>query len=256
LSTSIDIQRAAGIVSIALARPELHNAFDETLVAELTTALASLAADDSVRALVLTGLGNTFSAGADLEWMRRMAKASHEDNLEDALRLGVLLRALAHFPRPVLARVNGSAYGGGVGLIACCDIAIGVESAKFALSEVKLGLAPAMISPYVMAAIGARQARRFFLSGEVFDAAEATRIGLLHQCVAASELDAMLERQLHFLLKGGPAAQAECKRLILDEAMFDERHAELIARLRASPEGQEGMAAFLERRAPGWTKRS
>lgn len=255
LSTTLDIGHSAGIVRIALARPEVHNAFDDTLVAELTTALESLTRDDAVRALVLTGLGNTFSAGADLEWMRRMAGASHEDNLEDALRLGALLRALAHFPRPVLARVNGSAYGGGVGLIACCDIAIGVEGAKFALSEVKLGLAPAMISPYVVAAIGARQARRYFLSGEVFDAAEATRIGLLHQCVPASELDATLERQLHFLLKGGPAAQAECKRLILDEALFDERHAELIARLRASPEGQEGIGAFLERRPPDWARR-
>lgn len=257
----IDIERDAGVARIALARPEVHNAFDDALIAELTQALDALAGDDGVRALVLTGRGSTFSAGADLQWMRRMVDADRDANHADALRLATLLRRLAFFPRPVIARVNGSAYGGGVGLVACCDIAIGTEEAKFALSEVKLGLAPATIAPWVVAAIGVRQARRLFLSGEVFGAGEALRIGLLHQCVAASELDAAVDRQLHFLRKGGPQAQVECKRLAWRIAgltpqsaeALDADNADLIARLRVSPEGQEGLAAFLDKRKPAWT---
>lgn len=168
---------ARGVAKLTLNRPEKHNAFDDGLIASLTGKLEALAADESVRAVVLTGAGATFSAGADLNWMRGMAAASEAENREDARRLAKMLRTLNFFPKPTLARVNGAAYGGGIGLVACCDIAIGVEGAKFAFSEVKLGLAPATIAPYVVTAIGVRQARRLFVNGEIFDATEAARIG-------------------------------------------------------------------------------
>jgi methylglutaconyl-CoA hydratase len=190
-----------------------------------------------------------------------MADADEAENREDSLRLARLMRMLNFLPKPTIARVNGAAYGGGVGLVACCDIAIGVEGAKFALSEVKLGLVPAVISPYVIAAIGARHARRLFISGEVFDAAEATRIGLLHEYVAPAALDERIERALHFLAKGGPLAQDEAKQLALRTAgmtpesaeRIDAENAALIARLRVSPEGQHGLGAFLDKRAPDWS---
>jgi methylglutaconyl-CoA hydratase len=260
VNAAIRVQITGAVARVALARPQLHNAFDDALIAELTLALEQLGAADAVRAVVLTGEGATFSAGADLNWMRRMAAASEAENRRDALDLARLMRTLNFLPKPTIARVNGSAYGGGVGLIACCDHAIGVEQAKFALSEVKLGLVPAVISPYVVAAIGARAARRWFVSGEVFDAAEVHRIGLLHQCVAAAELDAAVDRALHFLAKGGPIAQREAKALALRAAgatsdaqlELDSANADLIARLRVSPEGQEGLGAFLDKRAPRW----
>ena len=233
---------------IALNRPDVHNAFDDGLIAELTAALVEAGRDDAVRAVVLTGTGASFSAGADLHWMRGMAAASEEDNREDSLRLAAL------------ARVNGAAYGGGVGLVAACDIAIGAEGAKFGLTEVKLGLVPAVISPYVVAAIGVRQARRLFLTGEVFDAAEACRIGLLHRVVPADALDDAVEFTLKLLAKAGPQAQREAKQLALrmggiderDAGRIDAQNAELIARLRVSAEGQEGLGAFLDKRAPAW----
>lgn len=258
--TAIKLDRTGPIVRLALARPAVHNAFDDALIAELTAALETVEADDGVRAVVLTGEGATFSAGADLNWMRRMAAASEQDNLEDSLRLAKLMHRLCFLGKPTLARVNGSAYGGGVGLIACCDIAIGVEGAKFALSEVRLGLVPAVIAPYVVAAIGARQARRYFLGGEVFDAAEARRIGLLHECVDGGVLDEAVEKQLHWLAKGSPLAQREAKALALRiggmtrerAERLDAKNAALIARLRVSPEGQEGLTAFLDKRPPRW----
>jgi methylglutaconyl-CoA hydratase len=193
--------------------------------------------------------------------MRGMAMASEADNLTDSMRLARLMRSLNFLSKPSIARVNGSAYGGGVGLVACCDIAIGVESAKFSLSEVKLGLVPAVISPYVVNAIGARHSRHLFLSAEVIDAREAERIGLLHRCVAGKDLDEAVERQLHWLAKGGPTAQHEAKALALrisgmtrpDCERIDAENAALIARLRVSPEGQEGLGAFLDKRAPRWT---
>jgi methylglutaconyl-CoA hydratase len=259
-SPTVRVERRGQIAWVRMARPEVHNAFDARLVAELTAVLAALGADPEVRAVVLTGDGSTFSAGADLHWMRGMAAASEAENRQDSLRLAALMRTLNFLPKPTLARVNGSAYGGGVGLVACCDLAIGMEGAKFSLSEVKLGLVPAVISPYVSAAVGARQARRLFLSAEVIDASEALRIGLLHQCVPASELDAAVDRSLHWLGKGGPIAQHEAKRLALRQAGMtegealaeDERNAALIAALRVSPEGQEGLTAFLDKRAPRW----
>jgi methylglutaconyl-CoA hydratase len=260
MSDSIRISRQDGTCEIRLDRAPVHNAFDDRLIAELTAALDDAAADDAVRAVVLTGEGSTFSAGADLNWMRAMASASESENREDSLRLARLMRTLNFLPKPTVARVNGSAYGGGVGLIACCDIAIGVEGAKFSLSEAKLGLVPAVISPYVVAAIGVRQARRLFVSAEVFDADEALRIGLLHQRVATGELDATVERNLHFLRKCGPLAQAGAKQLALRMAgttlasaeTVDAENAALIARLRVSAEGQEGLTAFLDKRAPRW----
>lgn len=257
---SIDIRRAGPIASVILDRAEVHNAFDDTLIADLTRVLAQLEADPTVRIVVLTGAGSTFSAGADLNWMRRMATADEATNRADAEGLARLMRTLNFLGKPTIARVNGAAYGGGVGLLACCDLAIGVDSAKFALSEVKLGLVPAVISPYVVAAIGARHARRYFVSGEVFDATEAHRIGLLHQVGGLDELDAAIERAVHFLLKGGPVAQREAKRLALEmggataeaAVAIDSANAALIARLRVSPEGQEGIGAFLDKRAAGW----
>ena len=261
---TVTLERQGATAWIRMQRPEVHNAFDARLVAELTEAVAECGADPAVRALVLTGAGATFSAGADLNWMREMAAASEDENRADSLRLARLMRTLDTLPKPTLARVNGSAYGGGVGLVACCDIAIGVDGAKFSLSEVKLGLVPAVISPYVIAAVGARQARRLFLGAEVFDAAEALRIGLLHHCVPASELDAAIDRSLHWLGKGGPVAQAQAKRLALRQsghdqesaAATDEANAALIAALRVSPEGQEGLGAFLDKRAPSWVRGS
>lgn len=262
MTASIALARRGAVAEITLQRPQVHNAFDDALIAELTDALCTLDDDATVRAVVLTGAGASFSAGADLNWMRGMAAAGEEENRADSLRLAALMRTLNFLSKPTLARVNGAAYGGGVGLVACCDAAIGVEGAKFALSEVKLGLVPAVISPYVIAAIGVRHARRLFLSGEVFDAAEAARIGLLHQVVPGAELDAAVDRALHWLAKGGPQAQREAKRLALRAAgmtpeaqqRIDEDNAALIARLRVSAEGQEGLGAFLDKHPPRWAR--
>lgn len=259
--SAILVTDRAAIRQIALNRPDVHNAFDDGLIAELTSALVEAGRAEAVRAVVLTGTGASFSAGADLNWMRGMATASEQENREDSLRLAALVRTLQFLPKPTVARVNGAAYGGGVGLIAACDIAIGAEGARFGLTEVKLGLVPAVISPYVVAAIGVRQARRLFLTGEIIDAAEASRIGLLHQVVAADALDEAVDLALKLLAKAGPQAQREAKQLALrmggineqDAGRIDAENAELIARLRVSAEGQEGLGAFLDKRAPAWT---
>ncbi|HET7569757.1 MAG TPA: enoyl-CoA hydratase-related protein [Gammaproteobacteria bacterium] len=253
-----------GIATLTLNRPNIHNAFDDALIAQLTEYLAELNGRDDIRAVVLTGAGKSFSAGADLNWMRGMAAASEQENREDSLRLAALMRTLNFLSKPTIARVNGAAFGGGVGLVACCDIAIGIEGAKFALSEVKLGLVPAVIAPYVVAAIGARHARRLFISGEVIYAAEAARLGLLHHFVPAGELDDAVDRSLHYLAKGGPVAQREAKQLALAMAgmtepraqQTDAANAELIARLRVSEEGQRGISAFLDKRPPSWDKQA
>ncbi|HEX7128548.1 MAG TPA: enoyl-CoA hydratase-related protein [Rhodanobacteraceae bacterium] len=260
MDDAVLLERKGTLARITLNRPQVHNAFDDALVASLQAVLDEAANDDHVRFVLLTGAGKSFSAGADLNWMRGMAQASEADNRADSRRLAALMRTLDFFPKPTIARVNGAAYGGGVGLVACCDIAIGVHGAKFSLSEVKLGLVPAVISPYVIAAIGARHARRLFVTGEIFEAEHAARIGLLHEAVAPAELDAAVDRVLHFLGKGGPLAQREAKRLALRvggmdadaAAALDERNAELIARLRVSEEGQHGLGAFLDKRAPRW----
>ncbi len=249
----------AGIARLTLARAEVHNAFDDALIAELTAHLERLANEIDVRVLVLSGDGASFSAGADLNWMRRMASLDEAQNRDDARGLARLMRVLREFPAPTVARVNGSAFGGGVGLVACCDIAIAVDSAKFGLTEVKLGLVPAAISPHVLDAIGPRQASRYFLTGELFDAANALRIGLVHEVVAAEQLDDAVAAVLKPLRQAGPAATREAKALLRRLAIsgtgadgIDEANATLIARLRVSPEGQEGLSAFLDKRKPAW----
>ncbi len=249
---------SGGVARLRLNRPALHNAFDADLIAALTTALIAAGDDPAVRVVVLEGEGASFSAGADLNWMRGIAAASEAANREDALALARLMRTLDGLPKPTIARVHGAAFGGGVGLIACCDIAIGVPEAKFGLTESRLGLLPAVISPYVIAAIGSRQARRWFATAETFDAATALRIGLLHRVVPADELDAALQEQIDLLCRAGPIASGSAKALIRrisaggDPAATDEANARLIASLRTSDEGQEGIGAFLAKRKSRW----
>ena len=256
--TTLRLEHTGAVARLRLHRPQLHNAFDASLIAAMTTALQQLAGDASVRVVVLEGAGASFSAGADLNWMRGMAAASETANRDDALALAHLMRSLDELPKPTIARVHGAAFGGGVGLVACCDIAIGSVDARFGLTESKLGLLPAVISPYVIAAIGARHARRYFASAEIFDAAQAHRIGLLHEVVAADVLDAAVDQQIAWLLKAGPIASAQAKALVRsldaqsDRDAIDSANADLIARLRVSPEGQEGLSAFLDKRAPDW----
>ena len=257
-SPAICTRRSERVVRIELQRAALHNAFDDGLIAELGAAIDAASADESLSVLVLSGQGPSFSAGADLNWMRRMATASEDENRADAEQLARLLRALAYCPLTTIARVNGAAFGGGVGLIAACDLAITVDSARFGLSETRLGLVPAVISPYVIDAIGVRAARRYFQTGETFDAATALRLGLVQELVTIDQLDPAVERQIERLLDNGPRALREAKRLALRvggrslEAAqaLDQENATLIARLRVSPEGQEGLSAFLEKRKP------
>src|ERR1700730_4519324 len=258
---TIDIAIRSSIALVTLNRPEVHNAFDETLIAELTQALRALGADDAVRAVVLMGAGASFCAGADLKWMEKMAGFSKAQNLADAKALAPMLSTLNELPKPPVARVHGAAFGGGVGLVACCDIAIGAQDATFALSEAKLGLIPATISPYVIEAVGARAARRYFLSGERFSAAEAFRLGLLHDLAQASELDDRINELLGFLAPAGPRAQAECKALIravahrpIGAAVISDT-AVGIAKVRAAAEAKEGVAAFLGKRRAAWVPR-
>ena len=258
VSQALLSHREDGVARLQLNRPELHNAFDAGLIADLTVALEALANDSTVRVVLLEGAGASFSAGADLNWMRGMAAASEADNRQDALALARLMRTLDELPKPTIARVHGAAFGGGVGLVACCDIAIGVPEAKFGLTESRLGMLPAVISPYVIAAIGGRNARRYFASAEVFDGAEALRIGLLHQLIEPGELDSAVQKQVDLLRKAGPIASATAKRLVrevlahTDVVRHDADNAALIARLRVSPEGQEGLSAFLDKRKPSW----
>jgi len=249
-----------GIARITLTRAKVHNAFNDTLIAELTAVLAGFATDPRVRMVVLGAQGRNFSAGADLNWMQRMAGHSEAENLKDARALAALMRTLNTLPKPTIALVQGAAIGGGVGLVACCDIAIAAETANFALSEVKLGLSPAVISPYVIAAMGARAARRYFLTAETFTAREAHALGLVQLVVPDEALEDAGARILRHLAKGGPMAQAATKDLIftvagrpLDDALVEET-AVRIARLRASDEGRQGIAAFLAKRKPSWIK--
>ncbi len=257
----ITVLSASGVARLTLNRAERHNAFDDALVAALNEALAAWSSDPRVRVLVLDANGPSFSAGADLDWMRRTVDYSEAENLQDARALARLLQQLDEFPAPTLALVQGSAYGGGVGLVAACDVALAVETARFALTEVRLGLVPAVISPYVMAAMGARACRRYMLSAEVFDARAGLSLGLLHEVVGGGELAAAGERVIDALLAAAPDAQRIAKRLIArvagesgaaGRAVQREELAQLIAALRVSQEGQEGLAAFLARRAPRW----
>lgn len=249
-----------GVATVTLNRPEVHNAFDDALIAALTAAFQKLEQDAAVRIVVLTGAGKSFSAGGDLAWMRRMADYSEAENLADARSLAGLMRTLDRFAKPTIALVQGPAYAGACGLIACCDIAIAVDTASFALTETRIGLIPAVISPYVTAAIGQRAARRYCLTAERFDAAEALRLGLVHQVVPATELAAAGEKVIAALLACGPRALGEAKALVrhvahgpIDDAMIEDT-ATRIARIRATPEGKEGVSSFLEKRKPGWVK--
>jgi methylglutaconyl-CoA hydratase len=248
-----------GVATLTLNRAEKHNAFDDAIIADLTAKLKKLDADEAVRVVVLTGTGRTFSAGGDLNWMRSMASFSEKENMEDALKLAELMEILDGMSKPTLCKVNGPAYGGGVGLVACCDIAICTEAAKFALTEVRLGLIPAVISPYVIAAIGERQARRYFLTAEPIEAREAYHMGLVHEVVTPDILDETVNMLAANLLKGGPKALIAAKRFIAEQAGVDsktvkKKTAELISKLRVSEEGQEGLTAFLEKRNAEWIK--
>jgi methylglutaconyl-CoA hydratase len=245
-----------GVCTLTLNRPERHNAFDDRLITLLLQKLEQIESDPTVRVVILTGTGKSFSSGADLEWMRGMAKYDEKTNREDARRVAELMERLNTLAKPTIAQVNGPAFAGAVGLIACCDIVIASERAEFAISEVRLGLAPAVISPYVIAAIGARQARRLFLTAERISSEEARRIGLVHEVTSDDALADAVEKQVYYLLKAGPNALTECKRLILRLTKREtlEDTSTLIARLRVSEEGQEGMMAFFEKRKPKWVK--
>jgi methylglutaconyl-CoA hydratase len=254
----LELTRRDGVARVTLNRPELRNAFDDALVARLSKAFAELAQDASVRVIVLAGNGPAFCAGADLNWMKRMAGYGYEENLADAKALAEMLAALDRLPKPTIARVHGPVFAGGTGLVAACDIAVGTPEAKFCLSEAKLGLSPATISPYVIRAMGERLARRYFLTAEVFEAQEAYRIGMLSLLVPASELDAALAELVKHLLAGGPESHAKIKALIRDVAgrrpddALSAETAKRIAEIRGSAEGREGIAAFLEKRKASW----
>lgn len=255
VTTNID---SRGVVTLTINRPEKHNALDGATMGELTDALTKISSDPQARVVVLTGAGASFCAGADIGHMRSMLNFTEEQNVADALVLARLLRKLDEFELPLIARVNGNTFGGGVGLVACADIAIGAESAKFALTEVRLGIVPAAISPYVVDAIGSRQARRLFLTAAPFSAAEAHALGLLHFTAAPEQLDQLVNEQVDHLLRGGPAALRAAKQLVRrvahchDRDVLGDETARLLARLRVSPEGKEGLSAFLERRKSAW----
>ena len=250
-----------GVATVTLNRPEVHNAFDDALIESLDNTLKKLDGDGAVRVVVLAANGKSFSAGADLRWMQRMAGYSKQENLEDARRLAGLMKTLHRIDKPTIARVQGSAFGGGVGLIACCDIVVASESARFALTEVKLGLIPAVISPYVSRAMGERHARRYMLTGERFSAEEAYRLGLVHDAVPDAVLEERIQLLIAMLLENGPGAMAAVKSLMnrvaggtIDDAMIEDS-AVRIAEIRATREGKEGVSAFLEKRKPRWSKR-
>ncbi len=254
----LEVKKQDGVARVTLNRPELRNAFDDELIQRLRGAFEDVSKDNSVRVMVLAGNGPAFCAGADLNWMKRMAGYGHDENLADTRALAEMLAALDRLPKPTIARVHGPVFAGGTGLVAACDIAVGTPEAKFCLSEAKLGLSPATISPYVMRAMGERNARRYFLTAEVFDAEEAHRIGMLSALVPANALDATIDELIKHLLAGGPEAHGKIKELIRavagrrpDDALAADT-AQRIAEIRGSPEGREGIAAFLEKRKASW----
>jgi methylglutaconyl-CoA hydratase len=254
----LEVTKQGGVARVTLNRPELRNAFDDVLIGQLKKAFLDIQDDPAVRVMILAGNGPAFCAGADLNWMKRMAGYDYEDNLADATALAQMLGALDRLPKPTIARVHGPVFAGGTGLVAACDIAVGTPEAKFCLSEAKLGLSPATISPYVIRAMGERTARRYFLTAEVFDAQEAFRVGMLSILTTRSELDGVVSSLVEHLLAGGPEAHAKIKALIRavagrrpDDALAAET-AQRIAEIRGSPEGKEGIAAFLEKRKASW----
>ncbi|MFU2487020.1 enoyl-CoA hydratase/isomerase family protein [Thauera sp. WH-1] len=255
---TLEIQRDGGVATIWMNRPDVHNAFNAQLIADLTTACIALDADDSVRAVVLAGRGKSFSAGADLNWMKAAGEASEAENFADAMKLAGMLRTLAEMNKPTIARVHGAALGGGMGLASACDICIAGDRAVFATSEVKFGIIPSAISPYVIRAIGERQAYRYFQTAERINAARAADLGLAHEAVATEELDAKVKEVVEALLQGGPKSQAAAKDLIravanrpVSDAVVEDT-ARRIASLRATPEAKEGLAAFLDKRPAAW----
>jgi methylglutaconyl-CoA hydratase len=254
---SLIVETQNGVTTLTLNRPEVHNAFDEALIGNLADAFNAASNDTGVRAIVLRANGKSFSAGADLNWMKRMAGFSEEENLADAKRLAELLRIIDTCPKPTIARVHGHAFAGATGLIACCDLAVAVTEAEFAVTEVRLGLIPAVISPYLIRAMGARQARRWFLTAERFSAEQALAMNLIHEVVLAEELDPCVDHWLDAVRKAGPHALGAAKQLVRavdqsPDAAVVEETAKRIAVIRAGAEGKEGVAAFLEKRKPGW----
>ena len=259
MSDLVRIERDHDVVRVTLNRPELNNALNELLIDELGVTFDSIAADRSIATVVLAGEGKSLCAGADINWMRKAGTYTREENINDALPLVRMLSALDRMPQTTVARVQGPIYGGGVGVVAACDIAIGSSEATFCLSEVRLGIVPGMISPYVLRAIGERTARRYFQTAEVFSAEEARRIGLLHEVVGPEALDERIAKMLKQLKSAAPGARSIAKRLAgdiagrpIDDALMSET-AELIADVRATPEAREGLSAFLEKRKPSWT---
>lgn len=254
VTTTID----AKVARITLDNPDKRNAFDDRIIASLTEAFETVGSDDSVRVVVLQAAGKHFSAGADLNWMRAMGKLDARQNQDDALRLARLMQGIDQCPKPVIARVQGAAFGGALGLICAADMAVAADNARFCLSEVKLGIIPAVISPYVVRALGPRQANRYFMTAEVIPAQRAMQLGIAHEVVPEAQLDETVDQLVSALLSGGPQAQIEARNLIervktgaIDQAMLNDT-AERIARLRTGSEGQEGLSAFLEKRTPNW----
>ena len=255
---ALHISQQGSVLTIALNRPEVRNAFNDEVIQELTHAFHALGQRTDVRAVVLAAVGPAFCAGADLHWMRRMADYTRAENVADAGALAAMLHAIYSCPQPTIARIQGDVYAGGVGLVAVCDMAVSIDSATYCLSEVKLGLIPATIGPYVMRAMGARAAHRYFLTAEKFDAAEAHRLGFVHAVVPAALLDAKVDELVQSVVSAGPAAVRACKGL-LHEVAEQEINAALIARtvdaiadIRTSPEGREGVQSFLQKRKPHW----
>jgi methylglutaconyl-CoA hydratase len=258
--TTLELTVAHRVAVLWLARPKLRNAFNETTIAELTTAFEQLGADGDIAAIVLAAQGPAFCAGADLDWMRRMSGYTREENLADARKLATMLRAIYVCPKPVIARVHGDAVAGGMGLVAACDIAVASHDASFCLSEVKLGLIPATIAPYVIRAMGESSARRYFITAEKFTAAEAYRIGFVHELAAPDEIDARINEILGSLMQASASAVADAKRLVceisgrvIDAALMEDTAAR-IADARASTDGKDGVASFLAKRKPRWVQ--
>ncbi|MGY4225095.1 methylglutaconyl-CoA hydratase [Bradyrhizobium sp. USDA 4503] len=260
MTDCVRVECEAGVARVILSRPQVNNALNEALVDALASAFKTLAANDTISAVILMGEGKSLCSGADVDWMRRGGALSRDQSIEELMRLGQMIEALDRMPQTTIARVHGPIYGGGVGLVAACDIAIGVPEATFCFSEVRLGITPGMINPFVLRAIGKRNARRYFQSAEVFDAKEASRIGLLHEIVDANELDDRIGRLLKQLRAAAPGARAIAKTLPgvladrpIDHVLLSEI-AVLVADLRALPEAQEGLSAFLEKRKAPWVK--
>jgi methylglutaconyl-CoA hydratase len=255
---ALEITQEGAVLTLTLSRPDIRNAFNDEVIAEITAAFQDAASRAEVRAVVLAAVGPAFCAGADLNWMRRMADYTRAENLADAAALAEMLRVMYECPKPTIARIQGDVYAGGMGLVAACDMAVSVDTANFCLSEVKLGLIPATISPYVIRAMGARAAHRYFLTAERFDASEAHRIGFVHAVVSADALDAKVAELTGALVNASPNAVRSCKRLVQEvaeqaiEAPLIARTVEGIADIRTSSEGREGVQSFLQKRKPSW----